>query len=184
MSTLGLAANHLGYDATRRPVASPCRASSRPRGLDVDYSRMSAEQRFWMRVTHGAPDQCWRWTGPLSVDGYATFNINNHPVRVHRFAYKLLVGPIPDGLVIDHLCRNRACCNPAHMEPVTDAVNLRRGFSPSALNARRTHCRRGHELPDVPTGNRGRRCPACRPIDDKARGVIRRRRERAEGDDR
>ncbi len=75
----------------------------------------------------------------------------NRLVNAHRFAYELLVGLIPVGLQIDHLCRNPSCCNPTHMEPVLPTENLRRGFSPSALNARKTHCKHGHEFTEENT---------------------------------
>ncbi|TDD77726.1 HNH endonuclease [Actinomadura rubrisoli] len=84
-------------------------------------------------------------------------------VVVHRFVYESLVGPIPEGLVLDHLCRVRACCNPAHLEPVTDRVNILRGASITAANARKTHCDHGHEFTSQNTyRHRGRRlCRAC-----------------------
>ena len=101
---------------------------------------------------------CWEWTKSLHHNGYAsctpkTFGSN----RAHRVTYKLLVGPIPEGLVIDHLCRVRHCINPAHMEPVTDTENKRRGA------AAITHCPHGHEYTPDNTythPSRGTRC--CR----------------------
>jgi len=72
-------------------------------------------------------------------------------MAAHRFAYEALVGPIPEGLKLDHLCRNRACVNPDHTEPVTDRVNTLRGFGPTAMNARATHCSEGHEFTDENT---------------------------------
>jgi hypothetical protein len=85
---------------------------------------------------------------------------------MHRYAYEALVGPIPDGKQIDHLCRNRACCNPEHLEPVTIQENIRRGEGPQAINARKTHCIRGHALSGdnlylVPKSGR-RNCVICR----------------------
>jgi len=86
---------------------------------------------------------CWEWTRSINVDGYGDIRAGGgqHRRYAHRFAYELLVGPIPDGLELDHLCRNRCCCNPAHLEPVTHAENMRRGSYGS-----RTHCIRGHEF--------------------------------------
>jgi len=72
---------------------------------------------------------------------------------VHRIAYEFALGPIPDGLTLDHLCRNTICCNPAHLEPVTLRVNTLRGTSPIADNARKTHCKNGHPFDEANTYN-------------------------------
>lgn len=108
-------------------------------------------------------DTCWNWTGYLNL-GYGVFKSK----RAHRVAYEHLVGPIPEGLVIDHLCRNRACVNPEHMEPVTNKENVLRGIGPSAQAARLTHCVNGHELKpenlNILTSKKTRlkrRCGAC-----------------------
>lgn len=85
----------------------------------------SAMERFWARFER-APDGCWLWTGPLYSNGYGEFNFDGRNRRAHRFAYDRLVGPIPDGLELDHLCRVRRCVNPAHLEPVTHEENVRR----------------------------------------------------------
>lgn len=112
-------------------------------------------ERFWSLVSIQGEDDCWPWHGNTYALGYGRYS-NRH---AHRIAYELLRGPIPDDLVIDHLCRNTGCVNPAHMEPVTNAENVRRQF------AAQTECRNGH--PYTPENTRrhsqtGRRvCRAC-----------------------
>jgi hypothetical protein len=124
---------------------------------------VTAERRFWEKVDKRGPDECWRWTGALSSKRYGTLTMGHRDrVPAHRFAYELLVGPIPDGLEIDHLCRNTRCVNPAHMEPVTHRENGLRGTSKAAENARKTHCVRGHSLADAYIYKGGRRqCRTC-----------------------
>lgn len=85
----------------------------------------STADRFWYRVA--VTPGCWLWTGALNWDGYGCFNAGPEiSSSAHRFAYRLLVGPVPDGLELDHLCRTRNCVNPDHLEPVTHAENVRR----------------------------------------------------------
>lgn len=106
-------------------------------------------ERFWEKVAKGA--DCWLWTAGTNGKGYGTFwlvsNTKTSPGErdyAHRIAYRWLVGEIPDGLEIDHLCRNRNCVNPMHLEPVTRKLNQHRGESFGGRNARKTHCPRGH----------------------------------------
>jgi hypothetical protein len=103
------------------------------------------EERFWEQVDKTG-EGCWLWLGCLHDFGYGMFSVRQRRVYAHRFAYELLVGPIPDGLEIDHLCRNPRCVNPEHLEPVTHAENILRGEAPSAHNARKTHWVRGHRF--------------------------------------
>ncbi|MGW6462577.1 HNH endonuclease signature motif containing protein [Streptomyces rubiginosohelvolus] len=130
-------------------------------------STLTPTSRFWSRVNKAgtlAPmlGPCWTWTGYRDRDGYGHFYFQGRKYLAHRYAYTQLVGPIPAGLVIDHLCRNPSCVNPAHLEPVTPAENTRRSEP-----AMRTHCIHGHEFTAANTyyrvsRTRGvRQCRAC-----------------------
>jgi hypothetical protein len=102
---------------------------------------MSPERRFWSRIGgSGDPDECWVWTGCLHV-GYGRLTVNGVRWLAHRWSYTQLRADIPEGLQIDHLCRNRACVNPWHLEPVSCQENLRR-----APHNMKTTCPQGHEL--------------------------------------
>lgn len=123
------------------------------------------EERFWPKVDKsGGPDACWPWNAGLSPEGYGVFTwVKGKSGPAHRFAWMLAHGvPFPDGLVTDHLCRNRACVNPSHIEAVTQHVNLHR--SPLTC-AGKTHCPQGHAYDEANTYRppSGRRmCRACR----------------------
>lgn len=139
----------------------------------------TAEERFWPKVNK--TETCWLWTGAQSSDGYGSFHLSHkgdqpRMVGAHRFAYELLVGPIPEGLVLDHiaaLCPNRHCVKviadndgPAHLEPVTQPENIRRGV---VVRSRKTHCRNGHPwVPETTYLNRRgfRVCVICRRINE------------------
>lgn len=107
---------------------------------------------------------CWLWTRSCNGKGYAEIKLAGRRHGVHRLAYELLVGPVPEGLVLDHLCRVRRCVNPDHLEPVTNRENLLRGEGASAKNAAKTHCPAGHPYDEANTILRprgSRRCRAC-----------------------
>jgi hypothetical protein len=143
------------------------------------YRRRPWAERFWEKVEK--TPTCWNWTASTQRDGYGVFETRGTQHRsrhTHRIVYELLVGPIPDGMELDHLCRNRACCNPAHLEPVPHGENCVRGVGFGGINARKTHCASGHpydgdNLYIHPDGSR--RCRACDR--ERARAQWRRRSE-------
>jgi hypothetical protein len=121
------------------------------------------EPRFWAKVERGA--SCWEWTGARDAYGYGFFRVDSETsmVRPHRWAYEHLRGRIPDGLVLDHLCRNPSCVNPDHLEIVTQAENTRRGNAGINM-ASKTHCPQGHayEGENLYVSPSGRRhCRTC-----------------------
>ena len=122
--------------------------------------RTSAE-RFWTKVQAPASGGgCWVWTVAKYENGYGQFWDGSRNVRAHRFSYELHRGPIPEGLQLDHLCRNPSCVNPSHLEAVTQRENILRGVGLGAQRARQTHCINGHELVYIPGSGR-RRCRTC-----------------------
>lgn len=129
-----------------------------------------AANRFDRYVDRRA-DSCWLWTGGLNNRGYGRFYDGTRMVLAHRWAYEHFVGPIPDGLQLDHLCRVRHCVNPAHLEAVTNKVNSLRGVSPAAKNALKTNCPQGHPYDDANTWvskNGFRQCRTCHRIRRRA----------------
>ncbi len=103
---------------------------------------------------------CWRWTGHISSTGYGRIVISRKKLIVHRIVYETLVGAIVSGLECDHLCRNRWCCNPMHIEPVTKKENILRGMSPTAVWARTERCPKCGE--QMERFGEGRSCGRCR----------------------
>ena len=128
--------------------------------------------RFWTKVRKG--DGCWEWTAGQSKAGYGLFWLDGGMRSAHRVAYELEHGPIPDGLQIDHLCRNRLCVRASHMEAVTQRENVRRGEG-GRHHAVKTHCPQGHayDAENTYVKNGRRNCRTCQ------RDSARRHRERS-----
>jgi hypothetical protein len=123
--------------------------------------------KIWPEPNSG----CWLWGGTLNNFGYGTAYVMGGRAMAHRFVYEQLVGPIPAGLHIDHLCRNPSCVNPSHLEPVTQRENIRRGNGFGGRHAKQTHCVNGHPFDEKNTAIRslGRRvCRAC----SRARDIV------------
>ena len=139
------------------------------------------EDRFWAKTNRDGPTPahrpdlgpCWLWTAAQVGNGYGQFNPHGRLVLAHRFAYELLIGPIPDGLQLDHLCRVRRCVRPSHLEPVTQQVNILRGLAPEANGARqraKTHCPQGHayDAENTYIYKGERECRACGRVRNQA----------------
>ena len=139
-------------------------------------------ERFWSKV-EAIPGICWQWTGvPTTTGSYGSFSIRGKLYKAHRVAYSLLIGDT--ALELDHLCRNRLCVNPDHLQPVTTQINVLRGYNPAGLQARKTHCKRGHAFTPENTiwkaNGKWRKCRACHIADYKARSILRGRQRRQE----
>jgi hypothetical protein len=133
-------------------------------------------ERFCPKILFDETMDCWNWTGLLDKDGYGRFRMPHRWMRAHRFAYEFFRDPIPSGLQLDHLCRNRSCCNPWHLEPVTNLENtLRSPIAPAAINGRKFYCKRGHPLSgeNLYRNSKGER--QCRICDRKRRKIRRRK---------
>ena len=151
-------------------------------------------QRFLARVAM-VSGECHLWTGTINRHtGYGTLSIGGKDHYAHRLAYTLFVGPIPEGMDVDHTCHNgdeacngetlcthRRCVNPEHLEPVAHRVNVTRShLAPAGKNARKTHCKHGHEFTPENTliSAKGRRCRACHNLKQREYGVRRRAKRR------
>lgn len=144
-----------------------------------DTLQRKAEDRFWAYVAFG--EGCWEWTGARNPTGYGHSGIKRieRSGYAHRLAYTLVVGPIPEGMTLDHLCRNRGCVRPGHLEAVTHRENvLRSPIAPAAINARKTHCPKGHPYAgyNLMVMRSGRACRTCR--NEQARRYYAKRRAR------
>lgn len=166
-----------------------------PQGI---YPRKSLAERLWANVDKDGPvpehrpdlGPCWIWTGRAQGRGHGQIMLDGKHLGTHRVAYELLVGPIPEGLVLDHLCHNgsgcrggedclhRRCVNPAHLEPVTMRENVLRGEGPAAKQAAQTRCIRGHEFTPENTrirANGSRQCLTCHNLRRREQRAARKR---------
>lgn len=138
----------------------------------------TVEQRL-LALVHKTPS-CWLFEGQKNTQGYGRMRMGGRGGRhlpAHRISYEIYVGPIPDGMVLDHLCRVVNCVNPAHLQAVTQRTNVLRGLAPAAVNAQLTNCRKaGHPLSGDNLGNDTpghRRCKACRREYERERNLRR-----------
>lgn len=137
------------------------------RPIHLEKAMDKVEKRFWSKVEKG--QGCWNWKDYKNYGGYGRFWIKYKTFQAHRVSYEMVIGSIPVGLQIDHLCRNRMCVNPSHLEPVTQKENLRRGINHHRI---KTHCIRGHEFTYENIYKRkdgGRSCKLCTKMHDKMR---------------
>jgi hypothetical protein len=150
----------VGFELIRRPDL----ADLLGRPLLPWLNDLEAFQRFMSRIVCHIPTGCWQYSGRLNRDTHSQVKLAGRNRLGHRLAYEWLVGPIPSTLVLDHLCRNRSCVNPAHLEPVTAKENVMRGYGAPAIHARKTHCPQGHPYDETNTillTDGGRRCRTC-----------------------
>ncbi len=133
-------------------------------------SRRPLEERY-REEDRGYETPCWIWQMTITKYGYGVFYYDNKKWRAHRYFYTVFKGPIPDGLVIDHLCRVRECVNPNHLEAVTTRENTLRSDNFIAVHARKTHCIRGHPFGEANTRMtpKGRDCRTCARMRARAR---------------
>lgn len=124
---------------------------------------LSIDERFWSRLME-SESGCWEWQEYVDEKGYGRFWDGARTIRAHQYAFAALVGDVPDGLELDHLCKNRRCANPYHLDPVTHEVNMARSDNIMLAFSDQTHCLRGHEFTTDNTyvkADGGRQCRDC-----------------------
>ena len=135
-------------------------------------------RRFWDKVDLDDPESCWVWDAALQTAGYGQIWLDGATHTAHKVAWVWEYGSVPEGMQLDHLCRNRRCVRPAHLEPVTSRENSHRSpLTQNSINAAKTHCKNGHEFDTVKNGKRG--CSICSAA--FSREYARRRRAKARG---
>lgn len=144
-----------------------------PEGFKPGHIKKSEIDRFWSKVNKtNSTDDCWIWNGPFRSSDktkYGIFFTYNNGKQItngaHRYIYEQLIGTIPNGLVIDHLCNTPSCVNPNHLNATTQKENVLRSNGLSAKNARKTHCPQGHPYDEINTSvsktNGSRTCRKC-----------------------
>lgn len=182
---------HTCYTRLRRhgmPVVTCWTVPIVPPAEPPSFGSLRLPERFWAKVTPNS-DGCWLWTGTLR-NGYGRFNVGGRLADAHHLAYRVLVGPVPDGLELDHLCHSsdvtcmdprcnhRACCNPEHLEPVTHKVNMERSG-----HSRKTHCPQKHPYSgwNLILRDGHRHCRACIYARTRAARAAARSARRAQG---
>lgn len=126
---------------------------------------MSIEDRLATRIVINPQSGCWEWSLHKDKDGYGNVSVNGKTRRAHVVSYETFRKQIPSGLVVDHLCRNRGCINPEHLEPITNRVNvIDRAIGIIAENAKKTHCKYGHDTLVLDPKINKRRCKTCQRI--------------------
>ena len=164
--TVACSTENCTKSAARRGMCRRHYEHARRNGLIQPILIKDDEQRFYSKIQQD-DEGCWLWAGSVYRNGYGRMSVNNKTVLAHRFAYVLLVGEIPQGKQLDHLCRKRSCVNPEHLEPVSAKENQLRGDTFTARNSKVAYCRQGHpysgeNLYLTPDGRRD--CRACRRV--------------------
>ena len=163
---------YLEEKMTTREVAkelgiSPSTAFNRCRKLGImrsDGTQIRDMKKYLLSKVKKNKNGCWEYS-TFQDNGYCRIQYKGRMLKVHRVSYQVFNGEIPEGFTIDHICRVRSCINPDHLEAITQKENVLRGIGPTAINARKTHCIRGHKLEGENLFfDKGRQCVECRKI--------------------